>query len=137
MQYFHATLYSPTKSTLLKAVKNGNFIGWPGLTSNNTTKHLQETEHTAKDHLDQHRMNLQSTINQQVVDHDFHPIQTAQVTNETIAFIIDPKQLKKGFFDLTGRFPYTSSRGNNYIFVLYDFDSNAILATPLNLCTRC
>lgn len=131
MQYFHATLYSPTKSTLLKAVKNGNFIGWPGLTSNNITKHLQETEHTAKGHLDQHRKNLQSTINQQVVDHDFHPIQIAQITNETIAFIIDPKQLKKGFFDLTGRFPYTSSRGNNYIFVLYDFDSNAILSTPL------
>ena len=31
--------------------------------------------------------------------------------------------------DQTGRFPITSELGNAYIMVLYDFDSNAILAT--------
>jgi hypothetical protein len=31
----------------------------------------------------------------------------------------------------TGRFPTTSSRGNKYIMILYDYDSNAILAEPL------
>ena len=34
--------------------------------------------------------------------------------------------------DQTGRFPVTSSRGSKYIMVLYDHDSNAILAEPLN-----
>ena len=33
--------------------------------------------------------------------------------------------------DLTGSFPITSSRGHKYIFVLYDYDSNAILAEPI------
>ncbi len=33
--------------------------------------------------------------------------------------------------DLTGQFPYTSSRGNQYIVVVYDFDSNAIVCAPL------
>ena len=33
--------------------------------------------------------------------------------------------------DLTGRFPIQSNRGANYIFVLYDYDSNAILVRPL------
>ena len=33
--------------------------------------------------------------------------------------------------DLPGRFPFISSRGNNYIFIMYDFDSNAILAEPI------
>ena len=33
--------------------------------------------------------------------------------------------------DLPGRFPFTSSKGNNYIFVLYDFDSNTIMAKAI------
>ena len=33
--------------------------------------------------------------------------------------------------NLAGRVPFISSRGNNYIFVLYNYDSNAILATPI------
>jgi hypothetical protein len=32
------------------------------------------------------------------------------------------------YTDLRGRFPIRSNRGNQYIFVLYDYDSNAILA---------
>jgi hypothetical protein len=33
--------------------------------------------------------------------------------------------------DLPGRFPRTSARGNAYVFVLYDFESNSILAVPI------
>jgi len=36
--------------------------------------------------------------------------------------------------DLTGRFPTTSSQGNSYIIVVYDFDSNGILVAPLKNC---
>ena len=32
IQYFQGCCFSPTKATFLKAVKNGNFITWPGLT---------------------------------------------------------------------------------------------------------
>jgi hypothetical protein len=31
----------------------------------------------------------------------------------------------------TGRFPVTSSRGNRYIMIVYDYDSTAILAEPI------
>ena len=37
----------------------------------------------------------------------------------------------KVFIDLTGRFPYKSSRGNEYILIAYHYDSNAILGLPL------
>ena len=37
----------------------------------------------------------------------------------------------KEFMDLTGRFPHCSSRGNTYILIVYDHDSNAILGTAL------
>ena len=33
--------------------------------------------------------------------------------------------------DLTGQFPHKSSRGNEYLFVLYDYDTDAILFEPL------
>ena len=33
--------------------------------------------------------------------------------------------------DLPGHFHFISSRGNNHIFVMYDFDSNTILAEPI------
>jgi hypothetical protein len=35
------------------------------------------------------------------------------------------------FTDQTGKFPITSSRGNKYVMVLYDYDSNSILTEPL------
>ncbi len=37
----------------------------------------------------------------------------------------------KVFSDQTGRFPQTSSHGNKYIMIFYDYDSDAILAEPL------
>ena len=33
--------------------------------------------------------------------------------------------------DLTGRFPHCSSRGNEYVLIAHDYDSNGILGTPL------
>ena len=33
--------------------------------------------------------------------------------------------------DLTGRFPYKSAHGNQYILVAYHYDANAILAQPI------
>jgi len=35
------------------------------------------------------------------------------------------------YSDLTGRFTHTSSRGNCYLLLVYDYDSNAILVAPL------
>jgi hypothetical protein len=35
------------------------------------------------------------------------------------------------YTDLTGGFPKTSSRGYNYILVLYDYDGNSIQAEPM------
>ena len=33
----------------------------------------------------------------------------------------------RAFMDLTGRFPYKSTRGNEYILIAYHYDSNVIL----------
>ena len=41
----------------------------------------------------------------------------------------NPKNM--GYTDLTGRFPYRSSQGNEYILVGYNYDGNDILAEAI------
>ena len=48
------------------------------------------------------------------------------------AAILDPSApTGRTYSDLTGRFPVQSNRGSNYILVVYEYDSNAIIVQPL------
>jgi hypothetical protein len=49
-------------------------------------------------------------------------------TQFVYAATIDAGQI---YTDRAGRFPVVSSKGNKYIMILYDYDSNAILAQPI------
>ena len=92
-------------------------------------KHIQPSISTLKGHLKQERKNLQST---KIDDEDYFPINDTpnEKTNEIICSIITFKT-NKAYGDLTGKFPYTSSRGNQYFLVVYHYDANAILVTTL------
>ena len=87
---------------------------------------------TAKGHLTQERQGLQSTKIKTQHD-DFNPKQ--EIKNEkTKCFMAKIQQFTatdKAYSDLTGRFPVQSSRGNNYVMVVYCYDANAIIAEPL------
>ena len=132
LQYLHASLFSPAKSTLLQAIQNGNLTTFPGLTYKNVTKHLPHMPATALGHMDQHQQGLQSTrTSQQISTDDFNPPAITSPTNQTIAQVISFQTNNKGFFDLTGPFPYVSSRGSKYVLVLYSYDTNAILVHAL------
>ena len=80
---------------------------------------------TAKGHLDQEHANLQSTkLN---VEDDISPNHEPNKTYEYVSAIIPSTKPKEVIYqDLKGRFPHISSRGNEYIFVTYYFDSNCI-----------
>lgn len=52
LQYLHMCLFSPTKQTLLQAIKNSNLPTWPTLTYANVFEHLTEGSATALGHLD-------------------------------------------------------------------------------------
>jgi hypothetical protein len=54
-------MFSPTKSSLLQAVKNGRIITWPGLTEQAINKHLKMTPATDMGHINQGRQNICST----------------------------------------------------------------------------
>jgi hypothetical protein len=61
VHYFHKALFSPTKSAMLQAVKDGHLITWPGLTEDAINKHLKLTPDTAMGHMNQRLQNIRST----------------------------------------------------------------------------
>jgi len=61
IKWMHAVCGYPVKSTWLKAIKAGNFIGWPLVNEKNVRKYYPETDETPKGHLNQTRKNVRST----------------------------------------------------------------------------
>jgi hypothetical protein len=57
----HAVCGYPVKSTWVKAIKAGNFVGWTLLTEKNVQKYYPETKETDKGHMNQTCKNAQST----------------------------------------------------------------------------
>ena len=91
---------------------------------------MQPSLATAKGHLNQQRQRRRKPFTEETPP---TPIPTE--THTIYAATLDPKQpTGNSFSDLTGRFPIQSNCGANYIFVHYDYDSNAILVRPL--CNR-
>jgi len=82
VNYLHACCFSPTKRTFLQAIKKGNFITWPGLTTELVSKHLITPIATAKGHLTQERKNF----NQQ------------KILNKTLLMNLKKMNLKKMIF---------------------------------------
>jgi hypothetical protein len=58
VHYLHKALFSPTKATILQAVKNGHLITWPGLTEHAVNRHLKLTPATAMGHMNQWCQNI-------------------------------------------------------------------------------
>jgi hypothetical protein len=62
VDYLHKAMFSPIKSALLQAVKNGHLVTWPGLTEKKViNKHLKLTPSTTMGNMTQRRQNIRST----------------------------------------------------------------------------
>jgi hypothetical protein len=89
INYLHAACFSPVKSTWITAIKNGNFLSWPGLTEHAIEKYLSKSTATTKGHLNQQRQNARTTqikiINESNQESDIdHHIKTQSVYAATI-----------------------------------------------------
>jgi hypothetical protein len=136
--FLHACAFSPIPSTFLRAIQRGHFKSWPGLTPSLITKHLSKSLATSKGHLRMQQKNIRSTKPLTAdlpiaTSLDFSPSQDLHNPRTHIVFptIINTTNLQKSYSDQTGKFPIQSSRGHNYVMILYDYDSNAILSIPL------
>ena len=134
-QYVHGSLLSPVKNTLIDAIDSGNFTSWPEVTRKSVHNHLPSSEYTAISNLKRQRKNINSTKKHNDIDDflDRHPPQENN-NNETSSIfitIVTKNELKKAYLDQTGKFPFISSLGNNYVFVMYNYNKNTIFTKPL------
>ena len=143
--YLHRCCFSPATKTWRAAINAGFFATWPGL-SPILLLHLPKSEATILGHLHQQRQNIQSTKRKHNsttntdadsdAAHEFDLGNNDDVVTTTtrahVAMYTTFEPTGQIYSDQTGRFPTVSSRGYKYIMIVYDYDSNAILAEPLS-----
>ena len=94
------------------------------------------SEATIKGHLDAKRKTQHSTkveepdVYQQLLDDAFPP-QQHQGTRSHQVFLSVHHIKEQMFSDLTGCIPWVSSTGMQCLFIVYNYDSNAILMEPI------
>ena len=132
IKFYHATYFSQTKDTLIKAARAGYLRGCPGFTQKGIRKHIGIEAATVKGHLNQKRKGYRSTKNNTPEAAPLDPMETVpqEVTNEKTNFlfatIFNIKAEGKIFSDQTGYFPRVSSRGIRYVMVFYIYDANYV-----------
>jgi hypothetical protein len=114
VQYLHKTLFSPTKSALLQAVKDGHLVFWPGLPEDAIHKHLKLSPATAMGYMNPRRQDISSTSKAPIADVPPADTYLGTKTHLVYAVLVDQGQL---YTDLTGKFPVRSSKGNSYVMV--------------------
>jgi hypothetical protein len=129
VHYLHKALFSPTKSAMLQAVKDGHLITWPGLTEDAINKHLKLTLATAMGHMNQWRQNIRSTSKAPIKKQPTPDADLGTKTHLVYAFVVDQGQL---YTDLTGKFLVRSSKGFFYVMVCYIYDCNYVKVVPMN-----
>ena len=78
---------------------------------------------------------LSATYTQLVHDEimkDFSPPSPKpNIKSKDVIYVIEGSDDIVTYGDLTGKFPYTSTRGHKYVMIAYNYDGNNILAAPL------
>jgi hypothetical protein len=101
VNYLHKALFSPKKSVLLQAVKNGDLITWPGLTEEAINTHLKLTPATAMGHMNQRHQKIRSTSNTSVEDVPTPDTELGTKTHLVYSVLVNQGQL---YTDLMGNF---------------------------------
>jgi hypothetical protein len=128
VHYLHKALFSPTKSAMLQAVKDGHLITWPGLTEDAINKHLKLTPATAMGHMNQRRQNIRSTSKAPIEKQPTPDTYLGTKTHLVYDVVVNQGQL---YTDLTGKFPVRSSKGNSYAMVCYVYDCSYVPVIPM------
>jgi hypothetical protein len=149
VQYHHASAGFPTKPKSLAAIKNKHFTSWPGLTLDAARKHFPDSEETHKGHGRMTPSGLCSTKTKQSplfddCDDALGEEQEAQLPlrpvkkEKTISYqVLDlaDEATQKIWSDQPGRYRKKSSKGNQYIMVLMESNSDIILVEAMKNCS--
>ena len=124
--FFYRTCFSPSLTTFLATIKKGNFITWPGLEKNHHEVFNRITSDSKRPPRPGPKY-LQTT--KSIPNLDAFPPSDIPNTKKQEQHTVLLKHT--AFCDPTGRFPYRSANGNQYVFVTYDYDSNYIQASTV------
>ena len=142
VRYYHAAAGFPTKPTWIRAIKNNHYASWPGLTADVVARHYPDSEETPKGHgrkapssqLSTKMTTLALDDSDNVFGIDNIEAPRPSKKERTVFYrVLDVNEeaAQKIYTDQPGRFPKKSSRGNQYIMVLTEVDSDAILVEPM------
>jgi hypothetical protein len=129
-----------TKPSSLKAIKNKLYMSWLGLTWEAVNKHFPKSKETLKGHGRKTRSGLQSTkIPAQINNDDKDNTKATHFPRPLIkqkeaviwTFNLSNEAERLMYTDQTGQFPTKSSRDHQYIMVLIEINSNAILVEAM------
>ena len=59
------------------------------------------------------------------------PHRSLRSSNQVAYVLIHKSTISTAYQDLTGRFPYKSSSGNEYVLIRYHYDANCIIGHPV------
>ena len=125
--WYHAAAGFPPKETFLKAVRRGNYATWPKLTTRLIHKYFPDSDETQQGHMKRQCQGVGST--KQQTDEEQLTTPTTKKMHDVYVKIHNASETMHT--DQTGRFPATSSKGNQYIMVLVEVDGNYIDAEPM------
>jgi hypothetical protein len=124
--FYHAALFSPVLSTWSHAISAGYLDSWPALTTKQVTQYAPRSKATSLGHMHAQRSNIRSTKDTAIVTN-------TQASSQRTNNIYSNCRAITGNIglDQTGRFIVRSTSDNNYLFILYNYDSNLIQAEPI------
>ena len=145
IRYLHAAAGFPTKPQWITAIKNKQYASWPGLSVDAVRRHFPESEETHKGHGRKTPSGLRSTKptkEYETLDSDdafqFNspndtPLRPIKKEKSIFVKILDMEDeaTRKIWTDQPGRFPKKSMKGSQYMMVLTESDSDAILVEPM------
>ena len=148
IQFLHQCAFSPPPSTWIKAINNNQFATWPGLTADAIRWYLPDSPATAKGHMKKTPAGVRSTrtthnpTNQRQPStsppspppnhDDLFPPHESNTINHIFCWAALADQIEgTTYTDLTGRFPTMSLENKQYIFIAYDYTTNAIIVRAL------
>jgi len=138
IKYHHASVGYPVKDTWITGINTGNYATWPVITSTVVRKHFPESDETQKGHMKRQRQGVRSTKVLESIPEEEDRATEAEDSPKPPK----PKKMKDVYIkihmasetmytDQPGRFPATSSNGNQFIMVLVEVDGNYIDAEPM------
>ena len=116
-EFLHASLFSPTMSTLKSALENGFLNSFPGLTLKTIRKYLPISQATSKGHLTQDKVGIMST---KIATEKIEPLQhdSAKRTMNFMVDIIEPATGKPSVTKLVGFHAFLAGASNIYLFFM-------------------